>query len=88
MTARLSSSVPPQAEVVERLVGDAVASRISECDPTLWPRAARPGWVTAARTSRPLVGQIEALREQLRVAGQIRVVLAATGGVGVAAEVL
>ncbi|NMH81567.1 glucose-6-phosphate isomerase [Pseudonocardia xinjiangensis] len=88
MTARLLSSVSPQADVVERLVGDAVASRIAECDPTLWPRAARPGWVVAPRTSRPLVGQIEALREQLRVAGQVRVVLAAAGGVGVAAEAL
>lgn len=88
MTARLHSSVPPPAEVVARLVGDAVASRIAECDPTLWPGAARPGWVTAPRASRPLVGEIEGLRERLRVAGQVRVVLAATGGVGVAAEVL
>ncbi|MFD1521997.1 glucose-6-phosphate isomerase, partial [Pseudonocardia yunnanensis] len=88
MTARLVSSVPPQADVVERLVDDSVASRIARCDASLWPRAARPGWVTAARASRPLVGEIEALREQLRVAGQVRVVLAAAGGVGVAAEVL
>jgi hypothetical protein len=88
VTARLVSSVPPQADVVERLVGDSVASRIARRDPSLWPRAARPGWVTAARASRPLVGEIEALREQLRVAGQVRVVLAAAGGVGVAAEVL
>ena len=49
----------------------------------------RPGLGRAPRgPSRPLVGEIEALRDQLRVAGQDRVVLAAAGGVGVAAEVI
>lgn len=42
----------------------------------------------AARGARPLVGEIEGLHERLRVAGLTRVVLAAAGGVGVAAEVL
>jgi hypothetical protein len=88
VTARLVSSVPPQADVVARLVGDAVASRIAAGDTGLWPRAARPGWVGAVRGARPLVGEIEGLRERLRVAGQVRVVLAAAGGVGVAAEAL
>lgn len=79
-------AVPPPADVVERLVGHAVAARIAAGDTTVWPRAARPGWVSAARRARPLVGEIEGLRERLRVAGLTRVVLAAAGGV--AAEVL
>ncbi len=78
--------LPPAA--VGRLVGDAVASRIAGGDAGVWPRAARPGWVSAARVARPLVGEIEGLHERLRVAGMTRVVLAAAGGVGVAAEVL
>src|SRR4051812_34578662 len=73
---------------VAGLVADAVASRLAAGDPGLWPKAARPGWVGAARGARPLVGEIEALRERLRVAGVTRVVLATTGGVGVAAEAL
>jgi hypothetical protein len=73
---------------VPRLVETGVAGRIGNGDTTLWPRAARPGWVGAARASRPLVGEIEGLRDQLHGAGQVRVVLAATGGVGVAAEAL
>jgi hypothetical protein len=88
MTPRLVASDPPPAEALARLVGDAVASRIGSGDSTLWPGAARPGWVAAPRAARPLVGEIEGLREQLRVAGMVRVVLAAAGGVGVAAEVL
>jgi glucose-6-phosphate isomerase len=71
-----------------RLVDGAVAARTAAGDPALWPRVARPGWTGAVRAARPLVGEIEALREQRRVAGQIRVVLAAAGGVGVAAEAL
>lgn len=81
-------AVPPPTDVVGRLVGDAVASRIAAGDTTVWPRAARPGWVSAARGARPLVGEIEGLHERLRVAGLTRVVLAAAGGVGVAAEML
>jgi len=74
--------------VTAELVEAAVAGRVAAGDAALWPRVARPGWTGAARAARPLVGEIEALREQRRVAGQIRVVLAATGGVGVAAEAL
>ncbi|WP_219414479.1 glucose-6-phosphate isomerase [Pseudonocardia nigra] len=88
MGARPLSSDPPRPEVVERLIGEAVASRIADRDPTVWPTAARPGWVAAARAARPLVGEIEGLRERHRVAGRVRVVVAAAGGVGIAAEAL
>jgi glucose-6-phosphate isomerase len=74
--------------MLSQLVDGAIAGRVAAGDEALWPRLARPGWTGAMRTARPLVGEIEALREQRRVAGQIRVVLAAVGGVGVAAEAL
>jgi hypothetical protein len=80
--------VPSGAEVLARLVDDDVAARVADGDRALWPRVARPGWSAALRTARPLVGEIAALREQRRVAGQVRVLLAAAGGTGVAAEAL
>jgi glucose-6-phosphate isomerase len=85
VTAR---AVPPGAEVLARLRADGVAARVAGGDLRLWPRVARPGWIGALRASRPLVGEIAALREQRRVAGQVRVLLAAAGGTGVAAEAL
>jgi hypothetical protein len=82
--------VPPgeQAGALARLLESGVAARVADGDPALWPRVARPGWTAAVRTARPLVGEIAALREQRRVAGQVRVLLAAAGGTGVAAEAL
>ena len=85
MTAR---PVPSEAETLARLVKDGVAARVADGDPGLWPRVARPGWTGAVRVARPLVGEIAALAEQRRVAGQVRVLLAAAGGTGVAAEAL
>jgi hypothetical protein len=94
VTARLETSTP-RTEAVARLVeiaaDAAVASRIAAGGvgaASLWPGLARPGWITALRSARPLVGEIAALREQRRVAGQVRVLLAAADGVGVAAEAL
>ncbi|TWF81067.1 glucose-6-phosphate isomerase [Pseudonocardia hierapolitana] len=74
--------------MLARLVEDGVAARIADGDTALWPRVTRPGWTGAVRAARPLVGEIAALAEQRRVAGQVRVLLAATGGAGVAAEAL
>jgi glucose-6-phosphate isomerase len=74
--------------MLARLIEDGVAARIADGDPALWPRVTRPGWTGAVRAARPLVGEIAALAEQRRVAGQIRVLLAATGGAGIAAEAL
>lgn len=64
--------------MVARLVDGAVASRLAAAD----------GRLQAARAARPVAGEIEALREKLRVAGVTRVVVAAAGGTGVAAEAL
>ncbi|MFC4946485.1 glucose-6-phosphate isomerase [Pseudonocardia sp. GCM10023141] len=82
----VSTTVIPSADAVARLVADAVASRTAAGERR--PGGVDPGWVDAARGARPLVGEISALRERLRVAGLGRVVLAGTGGTGVAAEVL
>jgi glucose-6-phosphate isomerase len=79
---------PSGDAVLARLVEHRVAARVADGDPALWPALARPGWTGAVRAARPLVGEIAALREQRRVAGQVRVLLAATGGVGVTAEAL
>jgi glucose-6-phosphate isomerase len=71
---------------MDDLVGGSVASRIAAGDSTLWPGAAWPGWVRAARTARPMVGAVAALGETLRVAGLHRIVLVTAAGVGVAVE--
>ena len=60
---------------VPDLVTDEVASRLFAQDHTLWGPAAeeesakRLAWVGLARTSRPLVGEIAALRDDLRERG-------------------
>jgi glucose-6-phosphate isomerase len=80
--------------LVAGLVAEKVASRIAAKDATLWgpdaePEAAiRLNWVDLYKTSRPLLGQITALREQLRVNGVDRVVLAGMGGSSLAPEVI
>ncbi|MCO1658815.1 glucose-6-phosphate isomerase [Pseudonocardia humida] len=76
----------PPTGVVSDLVGGSVASRVAAGDPALWPGAAWPGWVRAARSARPMVGAVSALGETLRVAGLHRIVLVTTAGVGVAVE--
>jgi glucose-6-phosphate isomerase len=80
-------------KLVAGLVADKVASSIAAKDATLWGPDAeseasiRLNWVDLARTSRPLLGQVAALREKLRVAGVERVVLAGMGGSSLAPEV-
>ncbi|GAB3269146.1 glucose-6-phosphate isomerase [Microbacterium lacusdiani] len=76
------------------LIGDYVASRITNLDPTLWgPEAEdeaskRLGWVQAVSVSRPLVPEIVALREELAAKGVDRFVLAGMGGSSLAPEVI
>ncbi|MBB3050739.1 glucose-6-phosphate isomerase [Prauserella isguenensis] len=76
------------------LVSDGVAGRLAAQDSTLWGPAAeaeastRLSWTTLHRTSRPLIGEIEALRNELRSEGVDRVVLAGMGGSSLAPEVI
>jgi glucose-6-phosphate isomerase len=80
--------------LVDKLVGDQVASKLAAQDPTLWgpdaesEAAIRLSWTTLHKTSRPLIGEIDALREELRAEGVDRVVLAGMGGSSLAPEVI
>lgn len=82
------------AAAVDALVADKVASKITAQDPTLWGPAAeseasiRLSWVGLADSSRPLVAEITALREELAAEGIDRVVLAGMGGSSLAPEVI
>ena len=82
------------AAVVERLVSGGVAGKIADRDPTLWgPEAEseaskRLNWVNLAEQSRPLVAQVEALREELAGQGLDHVVLCGMGGSSLAPEVI
>ena len=79
---------------VPELVGERFASRLFEQDPTLWGPDAeaeasiRLSWVGLPRSSRPLVGEIAALREHFRSEGVDRVVLCGMGGSSLAPEVV
>lgn len=81
-------------ETLPGLVSSLVASGITAGDGSLWGPAAeeeaskRLGWVEAVTVSRPLVPQIEALRQQLAAKGVTRVVLAGMGGSSLAPEVI
>jgi glucose-6-phosphate isomerase len=80
--------------VLDRANADAVAARLVAKDPTTWgPDATheasiRLGWLDCATVSRPLVGEIDALRAQLADRGVDRVVLAGMGGSSLAPEVI
>src|SRR4051794_41169795 len=82
------------AALVEQLVADKVASKLAAGDPTLWGPDAeseasiRLAWTTLHETSRPLRGEIEALRSSLNAEGVDRVVLAGMGGSSLAPEVI
>jgi glucose-6-phosphate isomerase len=76
------------------LVGDAVASRLFSKDATLWGPEAEPesrirlSWVGLARSSRPLVGEVAALRDGFAEQGLTHVVLCGMGGSSLAPEVI
>jgi glucose-6-phosphate isomerase len=82
------------AQALPELVDSLVASGITAQDPTLWGPAAvadatvRLGWVDAVSVSRPLVEEIETLRDVLRANGVTRIVLAGMGGSSLAPEVI
>ncbi|WP_312179798.1 glucose-6-phosphate isomerase [Arthrobacter sp.] len=79
---------------VPGLVRDEVATRLLAQDPTLWgpdaeaEAAIRLGWLNPSESSRPLLGQIRGLREELAAEGVTRVVLAGMGGSSLAPEVI
>ncbi|WP_270889406.1 glucose-6-phosphate isomerase [Pedococcus sp. 5OH_020] len=79
---------------VPDLVDARFASRLFAQDATLWgseaesESAVRLSWVNLPRASRPLVGEVAALRDQLRSDGVDRVVLCGMGGSSLAPEVI
>jgi len=80
--------------LIEQLVAEKVAARLSAQDATLWgpdaeaEASVRLGWTRLHETSRPLVAEIEALRAELAAEGVDRVVLAGMGGSSLAPEVI
>ena len=81
-------------EHVPTLVEESFASRLFAQDATLWgPEAEseasiRLSWVGLPRSSRPLVGQIAAIRDELSENGADHVVLCGMGGSSLAPEVI
>jgi glucose-6-phosphate isomerase len=79
---------------VPDLVSESFASRLFAKDASLWgPEAEeesgkRLSWVTLPQSSRPLVGEISALRSDLHDAGVDHVVLCGMGGSSLAPEVI
>jgi glucose-6-phosphate isomerase len=79
---------------VPGLVDDHVASRLFGQDASLWGQDAeeeaqvRLSWVGLPRSSRPLVGEVAALRDELREQGVDHVVLCGMGGSSLAPEVI
>jgi glucose-6-phosphate isomerase len=82
------------ASHVPRLVEERFAGRLFAGDHTLWGEAAeseasrRLAWTGLHRTSRPLVGEVAALRAELQDVGYDRVVLCGMGGSSLAPEVI
>ncbi|MEY7972464.1 glucose-6-phosphate isomerase [Saccharomonospora xinjiangensis] len=80
--------------LVDRLVSDGAASALTAQDATLWGEEAEPeasirlAWTTLHKSSRALIGEIEALRTDLRSEGIDRIVLAGMGGSSLAPEVI
>ncbi|HWI33389.1 MAG TPA: glucose-6-phosphate isomerase, partial [Lapillicoccus sp.] len=98
MTALSVSASGPAADAiaaaVPELVGAQFASKLFAKDPTLWGEKAesesakRLSWVGLGRSSRPLVGEIAALRDELVGKGLDHVVLCGMGGSSLAPEVI
>ncbi|OUZ08326.1 glucose-6-phosphate isomerase [Aeromicrobium sp. PE09-221] len=93
----LSVSVGDQTgfdTALQESIAAAVASGIFAEDGSLWGEDARDeaskrlGWTDAVERSRPLVAEIESLREELRLRGVDRIVLCGMGGSSLAPEVI
>ncbi len=96
-TLSVTASGPAADAVAARvpeLVEAGFASRLFQRDPTLWGPDAeaesrvRLSWVGLPRSSRPLVGEIAALRDHLSSQGLDHVVLCGMGGSSLAPEVI
>ena len=98
MTSLAVSASGAAADAVERhvpeLVRDSVASRLFAQDAGLWGPDAeaeagkRLSWVGLPRSSRPLVGEIAALRDTFLHQGLTHIVLCGMGGSSLAPEVI
>lgn len=79
---------------LDTLVAEKFASRLFAQDATLWgpdaqeESAIRLAWTGLHRTSRPLVGEIAALRDELTGRGVHRIALCGMGGSSLAPEVI
>ena len=88
------SLVASRDSAFEDAVANGVPAAIAGKDATIWGAEATPeasirlGWLDCVRVSRPLVAEIEMLRDELRSAGVDRVVLAGMGGSSLAPEVI
>lgn len=96
-SVEVAYSVPSQAEFAEtlqRAIDDRVASRIKARDSTLWGPDAeseasiRLSWTHLPESSRPLVAEILALRDELGAQGLDHIVLCGMGGSSLAPEVI
>lgn len=82
------------ARWVHELVSERFAGRLFEKDPTLWgpdaeaEASVRLGWTALHRSSRPLVGAVNALRSELEDEGITKVALCGMGGSSLAPEVI
>jgi glucose-6-phosphate isomerase len=94
VTIEGAALVAARDTALDDAVANGVAAAIVGKDATIWgagataEAAVRLGWLDCVRVSRPLVGEIESLREQLQGAGVDRVVLAGMGGSSLAPEVI
>ncbi len=98
MTALSVSATGPAADAVvhavPQLVEAGFASKLFAQDATLWgpeaesESAKRLSWVSLPRSSRPLVGEVAALRDHLAGKGLDHVVLCGMGGSSLAPEVI
>jgi glucose-6-phosphate isomerase len=94
LTIDIRSPSAAADSLIDNLVGERVASALTDQDPTLWGPQAQPeaaqrlAWVSLPNTSRPLLATIDALWSELHSDGIDRVVLAGMGGSSLAPEVI
>jgi glucose-6-phosphate isomerase len=80
--------------VLDAAAQQGFAAALMAKDPSLWgpdaeaEAAVRLGWLDCTTVSRPLIDEVEELREDLRARGVTRVVLAGMGGSSLAPEVI